>query len=53
MYNLGLTERRWRGNENGLSDLFLLVLPVLLPFIPREKVAANQEMETSQISEEL
>lgn len=52
-YSLGLTDRRWRGNEKGLSVLSLLVLPVLLPFIPSIKVAVNQEMETSKYTEGL
>lgn len=34
-YNLGLTERRWRGNVNGLSDLSLLGLAGLLSFVAR------------------
>lgn len=40
-YSLGLTERRWRGNEKGLSDrCLLLVLSDLPSFIPRSKEAA-------------
>ena len=52
-YSLGLTDRRWRGNEKGLSVLSLLVLPVLLPSIPSIKVAVNQETEISKYTEGL
>ena len=39
-YSLGLTERFWRGKENGLSDLCLFPLSDLPSFIPRSKDAA-------------
>lgn len=37
----GLTERFWRGNENGLSDRCLLAFSCLLSFIPRSNDAAS------------
>ena len=46
-YNRGLTERFWRGNEKGLSDLCLLDLSDLTSFIPRSKEAAPGRKEQS------
>ncbi|GKC28538.1 ACT domain-containing protein ACR9-like protein [Tanacetum coccineum] len=39
-YNLGLTERFWRGNKKESSDISLPVLSCLLPFISKSKEAA-------------
>lgn len=40
--NLGLTERRCRGNVKGLSDLSLLVFEDLLSDMPRSKEATEK-----------
>jgi hypothetical protein len=40
-YNRGLTERFWRGNEKGLSDLCRLAFSDLPSLIPRCKESAE------------
>nr|GMD69428.1 von Willebrand factor, type A [Ipomoea batatas] len=42
-YDLGLAERRLRGNEKGLSDLPLLILMDLLSFIPSSEAVPINE----------
>lgn len=42
-YSRGLTERFWRGNENGLSDRCLLAFSCFLSLIPRSNDAASKQ----------